>query len=138
MSTTVINDVVPANVPELEQSGVNWAIFQLRFRTAIRGKGLWGHFDGSTPKPVLELPSVTVSPPSASSSGSGSRAKASLDSSDASPITPILLGTTSEILEWEQHENIACSLLAQQLPNSMLIVVDSQPTVAKMWEAVVK
>ncbi|KXN83211.1 hypothetical protein AN958_01725, partial [Leucoagaricus sp. SymC.cos] len=38
----------------------------------------------------------------------------------------------------ECHENIACSVLAQQLPNLTLIVVDSQPTVVKMWEAVVK
>ncbi|KXN85098.1 hypothetical protein AN958_11702 [Leucoagaricus sp. SymC.cos] len=87
---------------------------------------------------MLKLPSVTVSPLLASSSGSESHAKASLDSSDASPITPILLGTTGEILEWECHENIARSLLAQWLLNLMLIMVDSQPTVAKMWEAVVK
>ncbi|KXN91618.1 hypothetical protein AN958_12673 [Leucoagaricus sp. SymC.cos] len=138
MSTTVINNIMPANVPKLKQSGVNWVIFQLRFQTAVQGKGLWSHFDGSTPKLMLKLPSVTVSPPSASSSGSVSCAKTSLDFSDASPIAPILLGTTGEILEWEHHENIAHSLLVQQLLNLMLIVVDSQPTVAKMWEAVVK
>ncbi|KXN85796.1 hypothetical protein AN958_10799 [Leucoagaricus sp. SymC.cos] len=32
---------------------------------------------------------------------------------------------------------IACSLLAQHLSNFTLIVVDSQPSVTKMWEEVV-
>lgn len=141
MSTTV-NDVLPSTVPELVESGENWAIFQLRFRTAIRGKGLWGHFDGSKVKPVSQLPSVTVSPPSISSPGATSTTSTASATTtvtpSSTPIPTILLGTPGEILEWERNENIARSLLVQRLPNTTLIVVDDQPTVALMWAAVVK
>ncbi|XP_006461650.1 hypothetical protein AGABI2DRAFT_71868, partial [Agaricus bisporus var. bisporus H97] len=59
-STAVINDVLPPTVPALDVSGTNWAIFELRFRMVIQGKGLWGHFDGSTPLPIPSTPTPTV------------------------------------------------------------------------------
>ncbi len=54
-----MSDVLPTSVPHLELSGANWAEFMMRFRTTIRGKGIWGHFDGSMPRPVLEMPSLS-------------------------------------------------------------------------------
>ncbi|KXN87309.1 hypothetical protein AN958_08973 [Leucoagaricus sp. SymC.cos] len=133
---------MPVTVPRLEQSGVNWAIFQLRFQTAVQGKGLWGHFDGSKIWPVLSLPSVTVSPPSTSSpSPAGSGPDSSNTSSTPAPdskAATVLLSTDGKILEWDQNESIAQSLLTQWLPNSTLIVVYCQPSIAKMWAAVMK
>ncbi|KXN81574.1 hypothetical protein AN958_04443 [Leucoagaricus sp. SymC.cos] len=141
MSSTV-NDVMPVTVPGLEQSGANWTIFQLCFQTAVQGKGLWGHFDGSKIRPVLSLPSVTVSPlltssPSPAGSGPDSSNTSSTPAPDSKAAT-VLLGTDGEILEWDRNKSIARSLLAQRLPNSTLIVVYCQPSVAKMWAAVTK
>ncbi|KXN84516.1 hypothetical protein AN958_12404 [Leucoagaricus sp. SymC.cos] len=106
----MVNNMLPVTVPELEQLGVNWVIFQLRFWMAVQGKGLWGHFD-ATPASTVSLSPVN------------------------SPT--ILLGTPGKQLEWDCYESTACSLLAQHLPNSTLIVADRQPTVAEMWTEVV-
>jgi hypothetical protein len=83
-----------------------------------------------------KLPAVSVSPPSPLSAGKAASSSATGSSPD--PNATILLGTPGEIAEWEHCEDIAWSLLSQHLPNSTLIVVDSQLSVAKMWEAVVK
>ena len=50
------NDILPTSVPKLDVSGANWAIFALCFQTVIQEKGLWGHFDGSSPCSVLSSP----------------------------------------------------------------------------------
>jgi hypothetical protein len=129
-------DIMPSTVPKLKQSGANWAVFQLRLQMAVRGKGLWGHFDGTKPWPIEKLPAVSVSPLSLSSAGKAVSSSATSSSPD--PNATILLGTPGEIAEWEHCKDIMWSLLSQCLLNSTLIVVDSQPSVAKMWETVVK
>jgi len=58
MSSTV-NDVLPTLVPKLDVSGANWAIFLLRLQMVIQGRGLWGHFDGTSICPVLTAVQVT-------------------------------------------------------------------------------
>jgi hypothetical protein len=40
------------NVPHLELSGLNWAIFSLRFQKAMEANHKWGHFDGSSMCPT--------------------------------------------------------------------------------------
>ena len=55
MSNTA-NNILPTSVPKLDVSGANWAIFALCFQTVIQGKGLWRHFDGSSPCLVLSSP----------------------------------------------------------------------------------
>ncbi|KAJ3711113.1 hypothetical protein DFJ43DRAFT_1009040 [Lentinula guzmanii] len=63
MSSTTVNaltDSLPNNVPTLNSAGKNWAIFELRFISAVQGKGKWGHFDGSTTRPVLTSPTVSL------------------------------------------------------------------------------
>jgi len=40
------------NVPRLEPSGANWAIFTLRFQEAMQANQKWGHFDGSITRPI--------------------------------------------------------------------------------------
>jgi len=43
--SSIVNDVLPALVPELDVFGVKWAISSLCFQIVIQGKELWGHFD---------------------------------------------------------------------------------------------
>ncbi|KAG5717100.1 hypothetical protein E4T56_gene7174 [Termitomyces sp. T112] len=51
--TAVTTDSLPSDVPELLPDGVNWGIFEIRFSAAVKSKGKWPHFDGSTPRPLL-------------------------------------------------------------------------------------
>ena len=123
-----LNDVLPASVPKLDVSGGNWAIFALRFQTVVQGKGLWGHFDGSVPCPVL-TPSATAT-------------TATATTTTATPATATQAATVSvtqeDVDNWNRHENIARSLLAQRLPDSTLVVVSSHVSVKSMWDAIVR
>lgn len=49
MATTVDDSF--NSVPRLDDTGKNFMIFQLRFRLAMEDKELWGHFDGTDPRP---------------------------------------------------------------------------------------
>jgi len=53
VTTAALSDSLPSSVPKLEATGLNWAIFLVRFRDAVDAKGFWGHFDGTTPVPSL-------------------------------------------------------------------------------------
>ena len=53
VSTSALADALPSTVPKLEAKGTNWAVFLVRFCDAVKAKGYWGHFDGSTPMPTL-------------------------------------------------------------------------------------
>lgn len=141
MSTS---DVLPASLPHLEVSGTNWAEFVMRFRTAIRGKGIWGHFDGSVPRPVLELPKLKGPTPSIST---GPKPSDDSDSPDAITLVDprgkapepknFVIGSGSEIKEWERSENLARALLLQRLPTTTAFIVDEKETVYEMWQTVV-
>ena len=61
-TATALADTLPSSIPKLDASGLNWAIFSLRFQDAVEAKGYWGHFDGTTPRPVPTAPTVTPSP----------------------------------------------------------------------------
>ena len=71
VTTTSLSDSLPSSIPKLDASGLNWAIFSVRFEDAIQAKGFWGHFDGTSTRPSA-LPvsvtdvdgNVTTSPPS--------------------------------------------------------------------------
>jgi hypothetical protein len=56
MTTASLSDALPTSVPKLEASGLNWAIFLVRFRDAVDAKGFWGHFDGTNLVPGLSTP----------------------------------------------------------------------------------
>ncbi|KIK58812.1 hypothetical protein GYMLUDRAFT_170567, partial [Collybiopsis luxurians FD-317 M1] len=48
------------NVPTLNPTGRNWAIFSLRFVSGVQGKGWWDHFTGAATCPVLSAPTTTL------------------------------------------------------------------------------
>lgn len=41
-ATTI--EQLPANIPQLEPNGVNWAIFMMRFKDAMRVTRRWNYF----------------------------------------------------------------------------------------------
>jgi hypothetical protein len=53
LTTTSLSDTLPSTIPKLDATGVNWAIFSVRFRDAVEAKGFWGHFDGTSTCPTL-------------------------------------------------------------------------------------
>jgi len=53
VAATSLSDSLPSSIPKLDATGVNWAIFAVRFQDAVEAKGFWGHFDGSTPRSVI-------------------------------------------------------------------------------------
>ena len=59
MSTAMssLSDTLPLTIPMLDLEGSNWAIFYIQFMDAIKAKGFWDHFDGSSSCPVIsEVP----------------------------------------------------------------------------------
>jgi hypothetical protein len=54
---TTLTDSLPLDIPKLLSTGMNWAIFDLHFSSAVQAKGKWGHFDGTeTPPHAIEPP----------------------------------------------------------------------------------
>jgi hypothetical protein len=60
VTATSLSDSLPTSVPKLEATGLNWAIFLVRFHDAVDAKGYWGHFDGSTPVPSMSTPPMAA------------------------------------------------------------------------------
>ena len=60
VTTASLSDTLPTSIPKLEASGLNWAIFLVRFRDAVDAKGFWGHFDGTTPVPSVSNPATAA------------------------------------------------------------------------------
>ena len=58
LTTSSLSDTLSAAVPKLEAEGKNWAIFFIQFMDAVKAKGFWGHFDGSTLEPTLSSTST--------------------------------------------------------------------------------
>ena len=59
VTTTSLSDSLPSSIPKLDASGLNWAIFSVRFMDAVKAKGFWGHFDGTSKCPSDAQVSVT-------------------------------------------------------------------------------
>jgi len=60
LATATLADSLSSSVPKLNPSGLNWAIFFVRFQDAVEAKGFWGHFDGSDPCPSLSSPATVT------------------------------------------------------------------------------
>jgi len=115
-SVTALSDSLPSSVPKLDSSGTNWAIFKYRFKDSVDAKGFWGHFDGSSVKPLL-----TATRP----------ATAAAAAADTTYDDQRIL-----IRQWEKNERSSISLLTQKIPDSTLMKVYSKPTVRERWLAI--
>src|SRR6266571_5016771 len=58
VTSTSLSDTLPSSVPKLDATGVNWAIFSVRFQDAMEAKNFWGHFDGTSTCLALSNPSM--------------------------------------------------------------------------------
>jgi hypothetical protein len=96
---TSLSDTLPSSIPKLDATGMNWAIFSVRFQDAVEAKGFWDHFDGSSPCP-----------------GAADDAKPTAEEKAAHKL-------------WDKDEMSAKSLLTQKIPDSTLMCVHGKPTV---------
>ena len=112
-STTALSDSLPSSIPKLESTGLNWAIFSVRFRDAVEAKGFWGHFDGTTPCPILS-PTVTTGTTTTGPTAEQIAAEA----------------------QWQKDERSAKSLLTQKIPDGTLLRIHAKTTVKSRWEAI--
>src|ERR1700735_1327809 len=105
-TATALADTLPSSIPKLDASGMNWAIFSLRFQDAVEDKGYWGHFDGTTPRPE---PAAT----------------AATEATSTAEATTVVASPTAEyaaaVAQWDKDERSAKSLLTQKIPDSALM-----------------
>ena len=76
-----------SEVPHLLPDGANWPIFAARFQEAMQTAQRWGHFNGTTPRPVPK---------------------------DAEGPTQ---GESEEMEAWDYEDVVACYLLSLRLPD---------------------
>ena len=72
VTATSLSDSLPSSIPKLDPSGLNWAIFSVRFKDAVEAKGFCSHFEGTDSRPAAISitvtaadDTVTTTPPSA-------------------------------------------------------------------------
>ena len=94
------------NILRLEHNGTNWAIYAIRFRSAMRATNRWDYFDGSKPCPTAKNPHAP-----------------SKDKKEAAEL-------------WEKEDEIACYLLQQRLPDSTVLGLNSCTSTAMCWKQV--
>ena len=98
ITTTSLSDLLPSSIPKLDASGLDWAIFSVRFQDAIEAKGFWSHFDGTGSPPTVALVSVTAPDGVVTSTPS---------------ITDLAIAE-----KWDKDELSAKSLLTQKIPDA--------------------
>ena len=108
VTATALADTLPSSIPKLEASGLNWAIFSLRFQDAIEAKGYWGHFDGTETRPATAT-------------------------AGTSPTDEEL----AAIAQWDKDERSAKSLLTQKIPDSAVMRIRNKKTVKERWDVIV-
>ena len=95
MSTTPIIKQLPANIPQLDPNGANWAIFKTCFQEAMRVTHQWGYFAGARPHPK---PKVADKPTE---------------------------GESKAIEKWEHEDAVASYLLSKCLPDITVMCLTS-------------
>ena len=96
------------NIPRLEPSRSNWAIFSLRFQEAMEANRKWGHFDGSSMHPAAADPDKPT---------------------DEEKATQV---------EWDQNKMVVKYLLTQRMPDSAAVWLHAITLVADRWTKVKK
>ena len=117
-TTTSLSDSLPSSIPKLDASGLNWAIFSVRFQDAIEAKGFWSHFDGTETRPTA-LPVIITG------------------TDGAVTTTPPTDTEIAAVDKWDKDERSAKSLLTQKIPDSTLMRVHNKRTVKERWDAIV-
>ncbi|OSD05208.1 hypothetical protein PYCCODRAFT_1347660, partial [Trametes coccinea BRFM310] len=109
MSTTSspsLSDFI-AGVEKLDSKGTNWLLFEQQFTIAVKQKDAWGHFDGTSTRPVPAVPDTP---------------------------TP---SETTAIEAWDKKENLALYLLTLKVAPATYAKHKRKGTVAKVWTAIV-
>ena len=122
VTTTSLSDTLPSSIPKLDASGINWAIFSVRFQDAIEAKGFWNHFDGT-----IKRPEQTYTPIVTASDG------AKTGGDDITPADEL----AKLQLQWDKDKRSAKSLLTQKIPNSTLMHIHTKKTVVERWNLIV-
>ena len=117
VTTTSLSDSLPSSIPKLDASGLNWAIFSVRFQDAIEAKGFWSHFDGTGSRPNIAQVSVTAPDGVVTSTPS---------------TTDLAMAE-----KWDKDELSAKSLLTQKIPDSTLMRVHNKRSVQERWDSIV-
>ena len=118
VTTTSLSDSLPSSIPKLDASGLNWAIFSVRFQDAIEAKGFWSHFDGTGSRPSAVAVSVTRNDGTVT-------------------ITPPSDAEIAAVDKWDKDKRLAKSLLTQKIPDLTLMHVHNKRTVLERWESIV-
>jgi hypothetical protein len=121
-ATTSLSDTLPSSIPKLDASGINWAIFSVRFQDAIEAKGFWDHFDGSSIRPEQSYTAVVTAADGSTTGGK--------------EVTPADELATSQ-RQWDKDERSAKSLLTQKIPDSTLMRIHTKSTVVERWNSIV-
>ena len=116
------------------------AMFKVRFTHAVKSKGVWGHLDGSTPRPTPAVATgaapapvaVAAQPPAAAAAGQQPAPAA------APAATATATPGDSDEEKWDKNEAIALDLLTQRIPDSTVIRTSRLNTAAEMWTEIVR
>ena len=113
VTATSLANTLSSSVLKLNASGLNWAVFLLRFQDAVEAKGYWGHFDGTSEHPAVpkpeDLPMMT--------------AVAGETTAAPAPTTPSAEDLAAAANQWDKDEWLAKSLLTQKIPDSALMCI---------------
>jgi len=120
VTTTSLADTLPSSVPKLDASGLNWAVFSLHFQDAVKAKGYWGHFNGTSEHPAApkleDLPVMTADAPA--------------------PAAPSAEDLAAAINQWDKDKWSAKSLLTQKIPDSALMHIQNKKSVKECWDMI--
>ena len=100
-------DCIPIPVPHLLSNGANWPEFAARFREAMQVAQQWGHFDGTSARPVPKVVDATTK-----------------EEEEA-------------MKAWDHEDVVACYLLSQRIPDSTFLRLSACPTARAHWERLV-
>ena len=92
-------------------------------------KGYWGHFDGTTPQPVVPVVApTTVAPAVTATTGA------------PAPTAPVTLtpDELAAIAQRDKDERLAKLLLTQKIPDSALMKIQNKKSIKEHWDTIVK
>lgn len=139
VAMSIAHDTLPSTVPKLDPSGSNWLVYRLRFTQAVKAKGKWGHFDGTSYCPqavdvavgaegAVAGQAATPGENPVPAGGEGNNVAAQLNAAET------LLHVQEK---WDSDEDMALYLLSQRIPDSSLIQLERLKTCKLKWDSLV-